>query len=40
MSHQLSEQEQIRRDKLAELQSLGIDAYPAPLYPLIHLQFT
>ncbi len=30
----LSEQEGIRRDKLAELQKLGIDAYPAPLYPV------
>jgi lysyl-tRNA synthetase class 2 len=30
----LSEQELIRRDKLVELASLGIDAYPAPLYPV------
>jgi lysyl-tRNA synthetase class 2 len=30
----LSEQELIRREKLAELQKLGIDAYPAPLYPV------
>jgi len=30
----LSEQELIRRDKLAELTSLGVDAYPAPLYPV------
>ncbi|HNJ93230.1 MAG TPA: OB-fold nucleic acid binding domain-containing protein, partial [Ferruginibacter sp.] len=30
----LSEQEIIRRDKLAELNKLGIDAYPAPLYPV------
>ena len=30
----LSEQESIRRDKLAELTALGIDAYPAPLYPV------
>ncbi|HLK30223.1 MAG TPA: lysine--tRNA ligase [Puia sp.] len=30
----LSEQEIIRRDKLAELQKLGIDAYPAALYPV------
>ncbi len=30
----LSEQEIIRRDKLAELQSLGIDAYPAALFPV------
>jgi lysyl-tRNA synthetase class 2 len=30
----LSEQEQIRRDKLAELQRLGVDPYPAALYPV------
>ncbi|HXB06836.1 MAG TPA: lysine--tRNA ligase, partial [Puia sp.] len=30
----LSEQELIRRDKLVELTGLGIDAYPAPLYPV------
>ncbi|HPH83926.1 MAG TPA: lysine--tRNA ligase [Ferruginibacter sp.] len=30
----LSEQEIIRREKLAELNNLGIDAYPAPLYPV------
>ena len=30
----LSEQEIIRRDKLKELQSLGIDPYPAALYPV------
>ncbi len=30
----LSEQENIRREKLAELQKLGIDAYPAALYPV------
>jgi lysyl-tRNA synthetase class 2 len=30
----LSEQELIRRDKLAELNQLGIDAYPAPLFPV------
>lgn len=35
MSEQhLSEQEIIRREKLTTLQSLGIDAYPAPLYPV------
>ena len=33
MQH-LSEQEQIRRDKLTELEKLGINAYPAPLYPV------
>ena len=37
MSQQhLSEQEIIRRDKLKELQQLGIDAYPAPLFPVSH----
>lgn len=30
----LSEQEIIRREKLVELNKLGIDAYPAPLYPV------
>ena len=30
----LSEQENIRREKLAELQKLGIDPYPAALYPV------
>jgi lysyl-tRNA synthetase, class II len=35
MSH-LSEQEIIRRDKLKELETLGIDAYPAALYPVTH----
>ncbi|HXB09740.1 MAG TPA: lysine--tRNA ligase [Puia sp.] len=30
----LSEQEIIRREKLAELTQLGIDAYPAPMYPV------
>ena len=30
----LSEQEVIRREKLAELNKLGIDAYPASLYPV------
>ncbi len=30
----LSEQEIIRREKLNELQNMGIDAYPAPLYPV------
>jgi lysyl-tRNA synthetase class 2 len=33
LSH-LSEQEIIRREKLKELQELGINAYPAPLYPV------
>jgi lysyl-tRNA synthetase, class II len=31
---QISEQEIIRREKLKELQQLGIDPYPAPLYPV------
>lgn len=31
---QLSEQELIRRDKLKQLLELGIDPYPAPLYPV------
>ncbi|MDB5190975.1 MAG: lysS [Segetibacter sp.] len=34
MSQHLSEQELIRRGKLAELQKLGIDAFPAALYPV------
>ncbi len=34
MQQHLSEQEMIRREKLAELQRIGIDAYPAPLYPV------
>jgi len=33
MSH-LSEQEQIRREKLAELIMMGIEPYPAPLFPV------
>ncbi len=32
----LSEQELIRREKLAELQKMGIDPYPAALYPVDH----
>ncbi|MBA2250080.1 MAG: lysine--tRNA ligase [Chitinophagaceae bacterium] len=32
----LSEQQIIRREKLAELNKLGIDAYPAALYPVSH----
>ena len=31
---QLSEQELIRRQKLEELNKLGVDAYPAALYPV------
>lgn len=33
---QLSEQEIIRREKLAELTQLGIDAYPAAEFPITH----
>jgi lysyl-tRNA synthetase class 2 len=36
MSQHLSEQEIIRREKLAKIQASGIDAYPAPLYPVSH----
>ncbi len=32
----LSEQEIIRREKLKELETLGLDAYPAALYPVSH----
>jgi lysyl-tRNA synthetase class 2 len=35
-SMELSEQELLRRAKLEELGKLGIDAYPAPLYPVSH----
>ena len=31
---QLSEQEQLRREKLAELIMMGVEPYPAPLYPV------
>ena len=33
MSLELSEQEQFRRNSLNELRNLGIDPYPAALYP-------
>ena len=33
-TQQLSEQEIIRREKLAEMQMMGIDPFPAPLYPV------
>jgi lysyl-tRNA synthetase class 2 len=36
MQTTLSEQEVIRRGKLNELQALGIDPYPAPLYEVTH----
>ena len=32
MSQELSEQEQIRRNSLQELQAMGIDPYPAETY--------
>ena len=31
---QLSEQEVVRREKLAKLRALGINPYPADLFPL------
>jgi len=31
---QLSEQEVVRREKLSKLRELGINPYPADLYPL------
>ena len=31
---QLTEQERVRRDKLAQLRSMGIDPYPPELYPV------
>ena len=36
MSIHLSEQELVRREKLAKLQAAGIDPYPAALYPVSH----
>jgi lysyl-tRNA synthetase class 2 len=36
MQATLSEQEVVRREKLAELQAMGIDPYPAPLYEISH----
>jgi len=36
MSHPLSEQEIIRREKLTHLTSIGINAFPAALYPVSH----
>jgi len=36
MQTTLSEQEIVRREKLARLQEAGIDPYPAPLYPVSH----
>lgn len=40
MAAHLSEQENIRRDKLAQLNALGIDAYPAAAYPITHYSET
>lgn len=36
MQATLSEQEVVRREKLKELQELGIDPYPAPLFEITH----
>jgi lysyl-tRNA synthetase class 2 len=36
MQATLSEQEVVRREKLKELQDLGIDPYPAPLFEVTH----
>jgi lysyl-tRNA synthetase, class II len=36
MQATLSEQEVVRREKLKELESLGINPYPAPLYEVTH----
>lgn len=36
MQATLSEQEVVRREKLKELEALGIDPYPAPLYDVTH----
>lgn len=40
MAAHLSEQELIRREKLAQLTALGIDAYPAAAYPVTHYSET
>ena len=37
---QLSEQELVRREKLAKLRALGINPYPADLYPVTHSSST
>ena len=34
---QLSEQEVVRREKLAKLRELGINPYPADLFPIIQI---
>ena len=33
---QLSEQEIVRREKLSKLRALGINPYPADLFPVTH----
>ena len=33
---QLSEQELVRREKLSKLREIGINPYPADLYPVNH----
>ena len=34
--NQLSEQEIVRREKLEKLRAIGINPYPADLYPVTH----
>src|SRR5690348_867572 len=36
MQATLNEQEIVRREKLKELQAMGIDPYPAPLFEITH----
>ena len=36
MSQDLSEQENIRREKLHNLEAAGVNPYPASLYPVSH----
>ncbi len=40
MQTHLSEQELVRREKLAQLQTLGIDPYPTSLYPVTQYSTT
>lgn len=35
--HELTEQEQLRRESLGKIREMGIDPYPAALYPVSHL---
>jgi lysyl-tRNA synthetase class 2 len=37
---QLSEQEIVRRENLAHIREMGIDPFPAALYPVTHLSAT